>query len=300
MHHRFHLIVATNRPPEFLERSLRSYNGSSASVFVTVVAQRPAPEIPPLLATLIAEGSAEYIHQPGIRGVSHARNAGVARMRGDIVGFPDDDCWYPDGLLAAIDERFTRVDEEPRLAVLCMACRSPELSPTMLRWLSRSCRVRSRDVPRTVICSGMFFRRSLLEDIGGFDETLGTGVEPFGSAEENDLVIRAISAGARVDFDAGLMVHHPDFRSAGNTPVVLEKVRRYNRGFGRVLRKHGLWGQAAYWVLRSAAAVYLARRAGDPQAVRFQREQLVGRWQGWWGRDDQGARYPIAGTARRR
>ncbi len=293
MHHRFHLIIATNRPPEYLDRAIRSIQAEPYRVFLSVVAQRPVPEVPDRLAAMIRDGDGEYIHQPGASGVSTARNAGMRTLRADLVGFPDDDCWYPTGVLSAIDARFSRVDEEPRLGGLCIPTKDATGRGTMLRWLGRSRRIRVRDVPRTVICSGVFFRREVLDDIGDFDDTLGSGVEPFGSGEENDLVMRAVEAGVRVDFDADLYVHHGDFRDDGPTTAVLAKVRRYNRGFGRVLRKHGCWGQASYWVSRSVVALVIARVRRDAAAVEQQHAQLAGRWQGWFGRDDAGHRHPV-------
>ena len=36
------------------------------------------------------------------RGLSRARNAGLRMIAGDIVSFPDDDCWYPPDLLQRV------------------------------------------------------------------------------------------------------------------------------------------------------------------------------------------------------
>src|ERR1700757_3730159 len=49
------------------------------------------------------------------RGLSRARNRGLRECSGDIVGFPDDDCWYEVDTLAKVAERFA---EEPPLDML--------------------------------------------------------------------------------------------------------------------------------------------------------------------------------------
>ena len=45
-------------------------------------------------------------HARSAPGLSRARNVGLARCRGDLVAFPDDDCWYPPGLVAELVRMF--------------------------------------------------------------------------------------------------------------------------------------------------------------------------------------------------
>ena len=286
--HRFHLVISTIRSPEHIERCLDSIRRARVPVFVTVVEQRPKPDALPLLRDLIEAGHAEHVHEPVVRGVSRGRNRGLATIRGDIVAFPDDDCWFDDGVLELLSERMDGRD----LDGAAIPCRASDDSGTMLRWRRRACRVTSWRVPRTIVAAGIFLRRDLLERHGLFDVALGTGsATPFGSGEENDLVIRALRRGARIAYMPDVAVRHGDFRHDGMTDETLAKVLRYNRGFGRVLRKHRLRGQAAYWVTRSMAAVLVARIKRDHDATRFQQAQLRGRWQGWHGTDDHGVHH---------
>lgn len=291
--HRFHLVISTIRPPEHIERCLESIRRASVPVFVTVVEQRPEPDALPFLQDLVDAGHAEHVHEPVVRGVSRGRNRGLAVLRGDIVAFPDDDCWFDDGVLELLAERF----DEQHLDGAAIPCRAADDSGTMLRWQRRPSRVTSWRVPRTIVAAGIFLRRELIEQNGVFDVALGTGsATPFGSGEENDLVIRALRNGARIHYMPDTTVRHGDFRLDGMTDETLAKVLRYNRGFGRVLRKHGLRGQAAYWIARSVAAVFVARVRRDRDGLRFQRAQLRGRWQGWHGLDDHGVRHPFDPT----
>ena len=39
-------------------------------------------------------------------GLSRARNVGLKAVTGEIIAFPDDDCWYPDGLLQKVVAEF--------------------------------------------------------------------------------------------------------------------------------------------------------------------------------------------------
>jgi GT2 family glycosyltransferase len=288
--HRFHLVISTIRSPDHLERCLAAVRRADVSVFVTVVEQRPEAEALPVLQDLIAAGHAEHLHEPVERGLSRGRNAGLRALRGEVIAFPDDDCWYDDGVLETVSHRL----DSQRLDGATIPCRAADDRGTMLRWRRRPGRVTRWRVPRTVISSGIFLRREVLERTGLFDVELGTGAgTPFGAGEENDLVLRTLRCGAVIGYMPDLTVRHPDFRDGGMTADTLDKIRRYNRGFGRVLRKNRLPLQAAYWIGRAAlgSAVSTVRR--DHDGTRFQRTQLVSRWQGWRGIDDEGWRHPL-------
>jgi hypothetical protein len=64
---------------------------------------------------------------------------------------------------------------------------------------------------------------------------MGPG-SPFGSAEGNDLVCRAMAAGLHARFDSELRILHPDKRLSD---VAVERAERYGRGLGFALRRHG-------------------------------------------------------------
>ncbi len=56
----------------------------------------------------------------------HARNLGLALARGELVGFPDDDCLLPAGLLDRVSAGFAA---DPALAVLTGPAASPDGGP---------------------------------------------------------------------------------------------------------------------------------------------------------------------------
>ena len=62
----------------------------------------------------------------------------------------------------------------------------------------------------------------VVERVGAFDERLGLGSpEPWSSGEETDYLIRAVRAGARIEYDPSLVVRHDvrDGRRATSAPA---------------------------------------------------------------------------------
>ena len=164
---------------------------------------------------------------------NHARNLGLARATGDIVGFPDDDCTLPPGLLARVTAAFAA---DPGLAILTGPAASPDGGLGSGRWRDAAGPIDAANVWTSVIEFNLFLRRDLALALGGFDERLGPGT-PLGSAEGNDLVLRAIAAGHRARYEPAQRIVHPDKRL---TPVAVERAALYGRGFGFVLRRHAV------------------------------------------------------------
>lgn len=216
------------------------------------------------------------------RGLSRGRNLALAHgLRGTIVCFPDDDCEYPDGLLPAIDEvLLSGADRDG----VCVRQLTRDGEPSMLRWRSDRFALRRGDVPRAVNSSTIFLRADLVEEVGEFDTQLGVGAgTKFGAGEENDYVLRAIALDKELIYEPALHVIQGDWRNTLARPQMLKKVRSYNRGFGRVLRKHWLWMSAFHWIGRSAVGVAASYfRPSIDRSV--QTQQLLGRVEGWFSR----------------
>ncbi len=163
----------------------------------------------------------------------HARNLGLAAASGEVVAFPDDDCLYPPGVL---DRVAARLAAEPELDVLTGPAASPAGGLGSGRWRQEGGPIDAANVWTSVIEFNLFLRREVACGLGGFDDRLGPGT-PWGSAEGNDLVLRALRAGHRAAYDPGLRIVHPDKRL---TEVARERAEHYGRGLGFVLRRHGV------------------------------------------------------------
>ncbi|MFN8127938.1 MAG: glycosyltransferase [Candidatus Nanopelagicales bacterium] len=170
------------------------------------------------------------------RGLSHGRNVGLALATGDVVTFPDDDCFYrPDTVGTA-----RRLLGDTTLAGVSGAQLTLDGRPSMLRWPDTARDITRANFYRTAISSTMFLRRSVVTEVGGFDETLGAGSkEGYGSGEESDLVLRVLEAGHRLRYDPALVVLQDEPRDDLPADFAV-KMSGYGRGFGRLFRQHHL------------------------------------------------------------
>ncbi|MBX9700554.1 MAG: glycosyltransferase family 2 protein, partial [Acetobacteraceae bacterium] len=152
---------------------------------------------------------------------------------------------------------------DPALVVLTGPAASPAGGLGSGRWRAEAGPITPANVWTSVIEFNLFLRREVALALGGFDDRLGPGTR-WGSAEGNDLVIRAIGAGHAARYDPDLRIVHPDKRL---TDVARARAAAYGRGLGFVLRRHGV--PAPVWlpyVIRPCGGMLLAAlrfRFGD-------------------------------------
>jgi GT2 family glycosyltransferase len=274
----FSLIVCTIDRFDTLDRLFLSLMKQRHRDFeVVLVDQNPDDR----LANLIESFSPQFTirHIRSARGLSRARNNGIATAAGDILCFPDDDCWYePDTLEVAA----RLLADHPDLAIvtgrtldsLGMSSVSPTggHSLAITRW----------NYLRCGNSNSIFARRAALADIGGFDEDLGVGASsPFQSGEEADFLLRALSAGKGLRYFPELVVHHDQVTSEYG-PRQVERARKYGRGFGALMRKQRFpLIYVGYRLFRPTASwlAALARLRGD--TARYKRAWLFGIVEGY-------------------
>jgi len=270
---RFSLIVATLGRSAELGALLESVQAQGrGDVEVIVVDQNPDDRLVPLLATCLDRLAATHLRTKRPH-ANAARNLGLARARGDIVAFPDDDCTLPPGVLDRVDRAFR---EDASLAVLTGPAASPTGGLGSGRWRLDGGRTDLRTVWTSVIEFNLWLRRDVAGAVGGFDERLGPGTR-FGSAEGNDLVARAVRQGFHARYDPDLRVIHPDKR---RTEIAAERARAYGAGFGVVLRRHAPPGVILSFLVRPLGGLLLALARLDRLGARYFAATLLGRIEG--------------------
>ena len=241
----FDLVVATVGRVEELEAFLSSLERQTHRDFrVLVVDQNEDDRIAPLLG----EGTVR-LRSP--RGLSRARNAALPLLEADVVAFPDDDCVYPPDLLERVALRVDGLDG--------ITGREP--------WWTTGAATLTRDnLWNRAISFTIFLRRTLVEQVGEFDESLGL---PSSSGEEIDYLIRALDAGARIDYDPAIVVEHP--RKSADVGG------RDGESVGYILRKHRYPPRVvARMLVRPAVGI-----AVEPRRAGFHLATLLGRLRGY-------------------
>jgi glycosyltransferase involved in cell wall biosynthesis len=258
----FELVVATVGRDDALENLLASLEAQTHRGFcVLVVDQNDDDRVAQVLArhpSLPAE-----LHR-STRGLSRARNVALPRLRADVIAFPDDDCVYPNDLLARVA---ARLEAEPQLDGLTGRA-DREVWPNAPALLTRT------NLWKRAISFTIFLRASLVARVGAFDERLGL---PDSSGEEIDYLIRAIDIGARIEYDPSLVVSH----DAIERPLA-ELGARDGQSIGYLLRKHRypLTEVARMFVRPLGGALFAAARA-DGTRARFHAATLRGRVSGY-------------------
>ncbi|KMO34099.1 hypothetical protein VQ02_19625 [Methylobacterium variabile] len=228
---RLSLLVCTLGRSAQLERLFDSLVAQTCRDFEVVLVDQNEPGVlDPIVARYRDRLAIDHVRsQPGL---SRARNVGLARCRGDLIAFPDDDCWYPDGLVAEVVRLFAH---HPEAAAVTGRTLDAGGAESLGAFLAFDQAVDRRNVWFAGNSNGLFVRREAARAIGGFDESLGVGAPtPFRSGEETDFLLRILGQGRGVIFRHGLVVHHDQVAAAGRH----KRAADYARGFGRVLRLH--------------------------------------------------------------
>ena len=271
---RFDLVVATVERTDDLGSLLASLDAQTHRGFrVVVVDQNEDDRLEPVLA---GHAGLDVTRLRSARGLSRARNAALPSLTADVVAFPDDDCVYPPDLLARVAERFAA---DPGLDGLGGRPAAAD-GRTTGRWPSRAQRIRPETVFHTVISHTIFLRRTLVDRDGGFDERLGLGSgTPWSSGEEIDLVVRALRAGARVEYDPGLLITHPVRTHSADELIALG--RRDGGSLGYVLAANRYPpGTILRLLVRPLVAAVAFAVLLDGARARFQLATLGGRLRG--------------------
>jgi glycosyltransferase involved in cell wall biosynthesis len=186
-----------------------------------------------LLADLHADERMRVVLQP-VRGLSAARNAGLAAARGEVVAFTDDDA-VPDPTWLAELLSVLRDDRDGQVAAVTGRVVATETRNAEQRWFEES-GVFDKGLERTVWSlrpaedhglgeqgphslffpytagemgtgNNMLFRTAALRDLGGFDEALGAG-SPARGGEDLDVFRRVVLAGHVLVYTPQALVRH--------------------------------------------------------------------------------------------
>jgi GT2 family glycosyltransferase len=274
------VVVCTLHRPAELAGCLTSLRALHTPPLETIVVNSDRADRSP---HAIAQQAGVRVVDAPRRGLSVARNAGIAASRGEIVAFVDDDC--------CVDARWLDGLEFDFLDTLVMGVVGyvgPAELATEAQWLFEAQGGFERRFADTVFdgardgpwaAAGLgdgnsLFRRTAFERLGGFAENLGPGT-PARSAQDADLFYRLMAAGQRIRFNPARIAWHRHRRGIDQLAETLEG---YTTGLAAHAASRLLWQRdgAALRIWRWWFRIYLPRLARDAaRDPRSGRRQLL-------------------------
>lgn len=254
---RVSVIIATRDRGPAIATALASVCASTfADWELVIVDQSRDDQTEQAVAPFVAKDARVRYIRSESTGVSAARNVAIRHSDGAYLAVTDDDCEVaPDWLATLVHE----LDADPRVGFVAGALIPTDFDPStgdIPKFLPGERRVVERPWPITE-CFGadMALRRSVLEDVGLFDEQIGPGAK-YSVLDEQEMCHRVLLKGYRVLITPEAHVIHYGFRSNAQLPLLW---RRDGRGVGGLLAREA--------------------RFGDVRAVTY----LLGWWGQWLG-----------------
>lgn len=275
---RFSLVVGTIGRSTELDRLLSSLKTQSQKNFEVIIVDQNLDQRVNQVIVAYAD-TFPIKHVQSEIGLSHARNVGLGYASGELIAFPDDDCWYPPSALEQVDHFFC---EHPTIDVVNGMAIDTDGVPCCGRWDTKPGYINRWNVWKRGISFTIFMRSKVIETTGLFDETLGVGTTSgFSAGEETSYLLRAIQSGVRIYYNPKIHIYHPTDQPAYDS---IRKKRAYNygMGLGRVLRLHRypVWF-SAYHMLRPLGGSFLALVTGKINKSEYHFQLFKGKIKGW-------------------
>jgi len=247
---KFSLITGTYGRTQELQRLLDSLAAQTEKDFeFFIVDQNTELDLAPLIQPYQSILTIHHI-KTSQRGLSRARNLVLPQAQGEIIAFPDDDCWYPEKLLEQISRWFEAHPEADGLLTRLVDLADPEGTD----FLGRLRREATQDgAPKAMrsLCDNerftppnsnvIFFRSRLVRSIGPFNESIGPGASSFlPGGEDIDYIIRAYNLNSHIYYEPFFEMYHP------KDPLQFDsKFVGYGRSWGYVCSSAGVCG---FWI----------------------------------------------------
>lgn len=196
-------------------------------------------------------------------GLSRARNKGIALAKGDILCFPDDDCFYPKILLANIKDFFYNNDFDFLMGKTIDYNTKEIVAGKKIYKAMKISKFNFLGSSTT-----LFVRK---KSILYFDENFGLGAT-FNSGEEEDFVLRLLQKNYIGFYDPNInYVFHPpsdlDFHN-------IARIKTRSIGLGALIAKHllsleGIFYFFKYILIRPFIYILLSLIKMDKKSIKY-------------------------------
>ena len=206
------VVICTHNRATDLQRTLETLGlcdmPSGWKVEVIVVDNASTDQTARMVQTAtLKNATLRYLYEPK-KGLSNARNAGLASARSEFILFTDDDVlvaedWIEQMVFPLVNDRCDAVTGQVTLAPHLLR---PWMSPMHRLWLASSSDAELHEGKRELIGANMGFRRPVLERVPAFDPELGAGA--LGAGEETLFGWQLSQAGFRIECVPNARVVH--------------------------------------------------------------------------------------------
>jgi GT2 family glycosyltransferase len=257
------VVLCTFDRPALLAQALRSLLLLDYPLFeIVVVDNDPASGAAEPVVRALSDPRIRVVAEPR-RGLARARNTGVLAASHELVAFTDDDVLIDSYWLQGIADGFEAGDDVACVTGIVpsgeIASASQAYFDRRVSWASNcspdlfSLARARRDEPLFPFQVGRFgtganfaARRSVLLELGGFDEGLGAG-SACGGGEDIDLFVRVLLAGHELAYEPAALVWH---KHRSDAQSLTRQIADYGTGLGAWMTKLALSPRTLPMMLR--------------------------------------------------
>lgn len=246
---RISVVIPTHNRSRLLANCLKSIVSQAYSNYEVIVVDDGCTDD---TASVVGQFSSVHMIRQNNRGPAAARNAGIQAATGDIVAFTDDDCVVPPNWLAYLCSGYKATPDVAGVGgVLSPPPETRRRNPiAKYEWFvaSRLYGANQEEYVGGFECpaggtNNMSYRRSVLLNVGGFDETF-----PYAAGEDADLKWRICEAGHRLLYIPVKAIHLQKYNWSGFQSQQI----RHGRGSIHFENKHVTMPSRARILLRAA------------------------------------------------
>lgn len=273
----FSLILGTVERTWDLEIFLASLDAQDYRDFeLIVVDQNLDDRLVPILAPYAEKFP--VVHLRCERGLSRAKNLGLSRVSRDLIGFPDDNCQLPEGMLGEVARFF---EEHPEVDGLTGRSADEEGRDSNGNFARKAGPVDRFNVWNRNIAFNIWLRAEPARGVR-FDEEMGPGAgTSWGAGDETEYLLQLLERGLYLFYDPSFVVIH-DQPVKHYDRLAWGRAYSYACGGSHAIKKHGfpLWFKV-WWVARTLGrlALTVAGRRGLPE-TRYRWDLLRGKIRG--------------------